>query len=88
MALFQSEWKYVRRLDNKKANKEWLFHLSEDKEEKNNLASSEPERVDRMRAELLKWLELDPLGPRLNEVPISKEDEPKGWTPPADWASL
>ena len=53
--------------------KDWLFDLAKDPTEKNNLAATEPERLARMKADLMAWdkAQSKPMWPSLGEGPIA-----------------
>jgi arylsulfatase A-like enzyme len=86
-ALFWGDWKYVRRLTSPDGKtREWLFQILQDPEEKTDLAKLEPERLAKMRAELERWLALDPDGSSLENPPACDRTQPNNWQAPADWA--
>jgi arylsulfatase A-like enzyme len=53
--------------------KDWLFDLAKDPTEKNNLAASQPERVARMKIDLMTWdkAQSKPMWPALGAGPIA-----------------
>ena len=59
-----------------------LFDIRQDPGEYNNLAEAQPERVQALAKEILRWRALHPL----NGV-RARISSPPGWHPPNDWAS-
>ena len=66
--------------------KDWLFDLAKDPTEKNNVAAAEPERVARMKADLMAWdkAQVKPMWPSLGEGPIAIDKNMKQPLGPGD----
>ncbi|MCB1226940.1 MAG: sulfatase-like hydrolase/transferase, partial [Verrucomicrobiales bacterium] len=69
-AIREGDWKLLRG-----GEREYLYNLAEDLEEKHNLASQEPERVARLREKLVAWsAQLSPAGLTTGEMsPVWEE---------------
>ena len=84
VSVMESRWKLVQIIDYKSAETEvenFLFDISIDAEEKNNLAKDNPKTVDRMAEKIRKWRALHPI----NGVKVALAPHP-GWRAPKDYA--
>jgi len=84
VSVMEKRWKLVQIIDHKSAETEvenFLFDLSVDAEEKNNLAASNPDVVKRMAEKIRKWRALHPI----NGVKVALSPHP-GWRAPKDYA--
>jgi len=85
LSVMEKRWKLVQIIDHKSASTEvenFLFDLSADAEEKNNLAESNPAIVKRMAEKIRKWRALHPI----NGVRVALAPHP-GWRAPHDYAA-
>lgn len=82
--VFNDEWKLVQEVEQEQISAtvtNYLFKVSEDPNEYNNLASAHPDVVDELSRKLHDWRALYPIsGTRSQLVP------PPGWRAPKDWA--
>jgi arylsulfatase B len=82
---FNDHWKLVQEIDQgllSASVTNYLFNITADPYEYNNLASAHPEVVSRLAGEIHYWRTLYPVaGTRSELVP------PPGWRAPKDWAS-
>jgi hypothetical protein len=60
---------------------ESLYHVTNDPEERNDLAAQFPELVKDLRTRMDKWIALHPP----SEIITSQHAHP-GWAPPSDWS--
>jgi arylsulfatase A-like enzyme len=75
-AVHRGEWKLVR-----SEGTDYLFRISEDPDEKNDVAARHPDVVKDLARQLLDWQKLHPAGGvRAADRP------PAGWKAPAQWA--
>jgi len=84
VSVMENRWKLVQIIDHKSAETEvenFLFDMSLDAEEKNNLANTNPARVERMAEKIQKWRALHPI----NGVRVALAPHP-GWRAPKDYA--
>ncbi len=85
LTAFNDEWKLVQEVEQDQLSTtvtNYLFKISEDPYEYNNLASQYPEQVQQMSALIHDWRALYPIhGTRSQLAP------PPGWRAPKDWAS-
>ena len=83
--VFNEKWKLVQEIDQDQLEikvKNYLFKISEDPYEKNNLADQYPDIVAGMQEKIVKRRALYPInGTRMQLVP------PPGWRAPKDWAT-
>ncbi|MEZ5567690.1 MAG: sulfatase-like hydrolase/transferase [Halioglobus sp.] len=81
---FNDHWKLVQEVEQgllAASVTNYLFRISEDPNERNNLAHAHPEVVQRLAEEIHHWRMLYPVAGTRNElVP------PPGWRAPKDWA--
>ena len=85
LSVMEKRWKLVQIIDHKSASTEvenFLFDLSADAEEKNNLADANPVTVKRMAEKIRKWRALHPI----NGVRVALAPHP-GWRAPHDYAA-
>ncbi len=82
---FDESWKLVQEVEQEQLSvtvTNYLFDISKDPNEYNNLASAYPEVVEQLSEEIHEWRALYPInGTRSELVP------PPGWRAPRDWAS-
>jgi len=84
VSVMEKRWKLVQIIDHKSAETEvenFLFDMSIDAEEKNNLADADPAIVKRMAEKIRKWRALHPV----NGVRVALAPHP-GWRAPKDYA--
>ena len=85
LTAFDDEWKLVQEMEQDHLSTtvtNYLFRISEDPHEYNNLASKHPHIVDEMARAITDWRALYPVsGTRSVLIP------PPGWRPPKDWAT-
>jgi len=84
VSVMEKRWKLVQIIDHKSAETDvenFLFDLSVDAEEKNNLAETNPAIVDRMAEKIRNWRALHPI----NGVRVALAPHP-GWRAPKDYA--
>ena len=82
---FDESWKLVQEVEQEQLSvtvTNYLFDISKDPNEYNNLASAYPEVVEQLSGAIHEWRALYPInGTRSELVP------PPGWRAPRDWAS-
>ena len=82
---FDENWKLVQEVEQEQLSvtvTNYLFDISKDPNEYNNLASAHPEVVEQLSEEIHEWRALYPInGTRSELVP------PPGWRAPRDWAT-
>jgi arylsulfatase B len=82
---FDENWKLVQEVEQEQLSvtvTNYLFDISKDPNEYNNLASAYPKVVEQLSEEIHEWRALYPInGTRSELVP------PPGWRAPRDWAS-
>jgi arylsulfatase B len=82
---FDENWKLVQEVEQEQLSvtvTNYLFDISKDPNEYNNLASAYPEVVEQLSEAIQEWRALYPInGTRSELVP------PPGWRAPRDWAS-
>ncbi|MEK9870731.1 MAG: sulfatase-like hydrolase/transferase [Gammaproteobacteria bacterium] len=82
---FDESWKLVQEVEQEQLSvtvTNYLFDISKDPNEYNNLASAYPKVVEQLSEEIHEWRALYPInGTRSELVP------PPGWRAPRDWAS-
>lgn len=84
VSVLEKRWKLVQIIDHKSASTEvenFLFDITVDAEEKNNLAEAKPKIVARMADKIRKWRALHPI----NGVKVALAPHP-GWRAPKDYA--
>jgi len=85
IAAFNDEWKLVQQIEQDQVSVDitnYLFRISEDPNEYNNLAAQNPDVVQELSDEIHDWRALYPIsGTRSQLVP------PPGWRAPKDWAT-
>lgn len=84
VSVLEKRWKLVQIIDHKSASTEvenFLFDITVDAEEKNNLAEANPKIVARMADKIRKWRALHPI----NGVKVALAPHP-GWRAPKDYA--
>jgi arylsulfatase A-like enzyme len=75
-AIREGDWKLIEWYEDGSLE---LYNIREDIAEKNNLASSQPERVKEMQAKLTAWRrEVGAVMPTVNPNPVDPEENPKG----------
>ena len=85
LTAFNDEWKLVQEVEQEQISAtvtNYLFKISEDPNEYNNLAASHPDVVQELAKKIHDWRALYPIsGTRSQLVP------PPGWRAPKDWAT-
>ena len=85
LTAFDDEWKLVQEMEQDQLSTtvtNYLFRISEDPHEYNNLASKHPDIVEEMARAITDWRALYPIsGTRSELIP------PPGWRAPKDWAT-
>jgi arylsulfatase A-like enzyme len=85
LTAFNDEWKLVQEIRQGLRSADitnYLFRISDDPNEYNNLAAEYPSVVSRMSDAIHRWRQMYPVaGTRMELVP------PPGWRAPTDWAS-
>jgi arylsulfatase A-like enzyme len=84
VSVMESRWKLVQIIDHKSASTEvenFLFDLTADQEEKNNLAQNNADVVKRLAGKIRKWRAQHPV----NGVKVALSPHP-GWRAPKDYA--
>ena len=85
LTAFDDEWKLVQEMEQDQLSTtvtNYLFRISEDPHEYNNLASKHPDVVEELARAITDWRALYPVsGTRSVLIP------PPGWRPPKDWAT-
>jgi arylsulfatase A-like enzyme len=84
LTAFNDDWKLIQEVEQDQLSTtvtNYLFKISEDPNEHNNLASLHPERVQELSDKIRDWRALYPIhGTRCQLAP------PPGWRAPKDWA--
>ena len=84
VGVIDGDWKLVQVIDHKNAEttvENFLFHLAEDPNEKNNLAEEHPDRVKELAKKINDWRSQHPI----NGVLVGLTPHP-GWRAPKDYA--
>ena len=84
VSVLEKRWKLVQIIDHRSASTEvenFLFDITADAKEKNNLAEANPDIVKRMADKIRKWRALHPI----NGVRVALAPHP-GWRAPKDYA--
>jgi arylsulfatase A-like enzyme len=85
LTAFNDEWKLVQEIDQEQLVTHvtnYLFKISDDPHEYNNLADKHPQKVAELSQKIQAWRALHPInGTRSTIAP------PPGWRAPLDWAS-
>ena len=81
MSLRQGYWKLIREISRNGESKDYLFDISEDPNEKNDLSAKNPKFKSELVAAAEKWRALAP-----RDAVRATERAPEGWRAPKAWA--
>lgn len=84
VSVMEERWKLVQIIDHLSAStkvENFLFDMSVDPTEKNNLANANPKEIERMAKKIVKWRAMHPI----NGVRVALAPHP-GWRAPLDYA--
>ncbi|WP_243391678.1 arylsulfatase B [Pseudohalioglobus lutimaris] len=85
LTAFNDEWKLVQEIEQGQLSIEvtnYLFRISEDPNEYDNLADEYPEKVAQLSRQIQQWRALHPINGVRGHI-----SPPPGWRAPLDWAS-